>query len=244
MQVWQCFVHNIFAPIAEEVVSNDEDRFLKLSVHFQISYLQNEVGDPHLFLHSDTSNSLAKSSRSFIKLSMLGDFRANVLKPRSYRLPVARARPYLWGLRIRGYACLIATQITKHSKWAASISIFPRRHFRCREGPGDEVVLNKRLGKLSSHNGKRQLHFLKTASRLLSYYLNLYNVAELSRSCICKDSVQISHFQKEGHTGARMGARSIMGSFDIFADASKVNNEQKFKYCVTLKRMKILKQKG
>ena len=29
----------------------DEGRFLKISVHFQISYLQKEVGDPHLFLH-------------------------------------------------------------------------------------------------------------------------------------------------------------------------------------------------
>ena len=41
----------MFAPTAAEVVSNDEDRFLKISVHFQVSYLQNEVGDPQLFLH-------------------------------------------------------------------------------------------------------------------------------------------------------------------------------------------------
>ena len=71
---FQWFVHNFFAPTAAEVVSNDEDRFLKISVHFQIPYLQNEVGDPHLY------NSLVISSRSFIKLSMLEDFRANVLK--------------------------------------------------------------------------------------------------------------------------------------------------------------------
>ena len=45
------FVRNIFAPTAAEVESNDEDRFLKISGHFQISYLQNEVGDPHLLLH-------------------------------------------------------------------------------------------------------------------------------------------------------------------------------------------------
>ena len=40
-----------FASIAVEVISNAEDRFLKISVHFQISYLENEVGEPHLFLH-------------------------------------------------------------------------------------------------------------------------------------------------------------------------------------------------
>ena len=40
----------------------------------------------------------------------------------------------------------------------------------------------------------------------------------------------IAHFQKEWQTGARMGSRSIMGSFggafaraDFFADASKVS---------------------
>ena len=45
------FVHNIFVLNSLEVVSNDEDQFLKISVHFQLSYLQNEVGDPYLFLH-------------------------------------------------------------------------------------------------------------------------------------------------------------------------------------------------
>ena len=77
---FQSFVHNIFAPTAAEAVSNDEERFLKISVHFQISYLQNEVGDPIYFCISYTSNLLAISSKSFIKLSMLEDFRANVLK--------------------------------------------------------------------------------------------------------------------------------------------------------------------
>ena len=48
---FQWFVHNIFAPKAAEVVLNDKDRILKISVHFQISYIQNDVGDPHLFLH-------------------------------------------------------------------------------------------------------------------------------------------------------------------------------------------------
>ena len=48
---FQGFVQNIFASIPVEVISNVEDRFLKISVHFQISYLENEVGDPHLFLH-------------------------------------------------------------------------------------------------------------------------------------------------------------------------------------------------
>ena len=65
---------------------------------------------------------------------------------------------------------------------------------------------------------------------------------------------QIAHFQKEWQTGAKMGARSIMGSFGGAIARAKTfsltqvkfqfNNEQKFKYCVTLKRMKILKQKG
>ena len=63
-----------------KVVSNDEDQFPKIGVHFQIAYLQNEVGDPIYFCISVTSNSLAISSRSFIKLSMLEDFRTNVLK--------------------------------------------------------------------------------------------------------------------------------------------------------------------
>ena len=35
---------------------------------------------PIYFCISDTSNSLAVGSRSFVKLSMLEDFRANVLK--------------------------------------------------------------------------------------------------------------------------------------------------------------------
>ena len=50
---FQWFVHNIFAPTSTEVVSNDKDQSLKMSMHFQIhvSYLQNEVGEPHLFLH-------------------------------------------------------------------------------------------------------------------------------------------------------------------------------------------------
>ena len=48
---FQWFVHNIFAPAAAEVVSIDKDRFLKASVHFQISYLQNKLGDPHLFVN-------------------------------------------------------------------------------------------------------------------------------------------------------------------------------------------------
>ena len=62
------------------------------------------------------------------------------------------------------------------------------------------------------------------------------------------------HFQKEWQTGAKMGVCSIMGSFGGAIACAKTfsltqvkfqfNNEQKFKYCVTLKRMKILKQKG
>ena len=48
---FQWFIHNMFAPKAAEVVSNDEDQFLNISVHFQLSYLLNEGGDPHLFLH-------------------------------------------------------------------------------------------------------------------------------------------------------------------------------------------------
>ena len=65
---------------------------------------------------------------------------------------------------------------------------------------------------------------------------------------------QIAHFQKEWQTGAKMGARSIMGSFGGAIARAKAfsltqvkfqfNNEQKFKYCVTLKGIKILKQKG
>ena len=68
----------------------------------------------------------------------------------------------------------------------------------------------------------------------------------------------IAHFQKEWQTGARMSSRSIMGSFGgafalTFARAKTfsltqvlfwISNEQKFKCCMTLKRMKILKQKG
>ena len=37
--------------IAFEVVLNHGDQFLKISVYFQLSYLENEVGDPYLFLH-------------------------------------------------------------------------------------------------------------------------------------------------------------------------------------------------
>ena len=33
------------------VVLNAEDRFLKISAHFQISYPENKVGDPYLFFH-------------------------------------------------------------------------------------------------------------------------------------------------------------------------------------------------
>ena len=64
----------------------------------------------------------------------------------------------------------------------------------------------------------------------------------------------IAHFQKEWQTGAKMGARSIMGSFGGEIARAKsfsltqvkfqFNNEQKFKYSVKLKRMKILRQKG
>ena len=64
----------------------------------------------------------------------------------------------------------------------------------------------------------------------------------------------IAHFQKEWQTGARMGSRSIVESFGgAFACAKtfsltqvkfQFNNEQKFKYCMTLRRMKMLTQKG
>ena len=67
-------------------------------------------------------------------------------------------------------------------------------------------------------------------------------------------SCNIVHFQKEWQTGVRMGSRSIMGSFGgAFARAKtfsltqvkfQFNNEQKFKYSMTPKRMKMLKQKG
>ena len=66
--------------------------------------------------------------------------------------------------------------------------------------------------------------------------------------------IAIAHFQKEWQTGARMGSRSLMGSFGgAFAHTKtfsltqvkfQFNNEQKFKYCMTLKRMKMLKQEG
>ena len=64
----------------------------------------------------------------------------------------------------------------------------------------------------------------------------------------------MAHFQKEWQTGAKMGTRSIMGSFGGAIARAKTfsltqakfqfNNEQKFKYCVTLKRMEILKRKS
>ena len=69
----------MFAPTAEEVVSNDEDRFVKISVHFKNNIFKTKSVTPIYFCISGTSNSLAISSRSFIKLSMLEDFRANVL---------------------------------------------------------------------------------------------------------------------------------------------------------------------
>ena len=66
--------------------------------------------------------------------------------------------------------------------------------------------------------------------------------------------VSIAQFQKEWQTGARMGSRSIMGSFggafvhtktfSLMQVTFQFNNEQNFKYCMTLKRMKMLKQKG
>ena len=77
---FQRFVHNICAPTAAEVASNDEVRYLKISVHFQILYLQNEFGDPINFCISETSSSLTIRSRRFIKLSMLEDFREDVIK--------------------------------------------------------------------------------------------------------------------------------------------------------------------
>ena len=62
----------------------------------------------------------------------------------------------------------------------------------------------------------------------------------------------IAHFQKEWQTWAKMSVRSIMGSFGGAIARAKTfsltqikfqfNNGQKFKYCLTLKRMKILKQ--
>ena len=64
----------------------------------------------------------------------------------------------------------------------------------------------------------------------------------------------MAHFQKEWQTGARMDAHSIMGwfggtiehaqTFWLMQVKLQFDNEQKFKYCLTLKRMMILQQKG
>ena len=40
-----------FASTTGEVISSDVDRFLKISANLQMSYLRNEVGDSHFFLH-------------------------------------------------------------------------------------------------------------------------------------------------------------------------------------------------
>ena len=63
-----------------EAISNKEDQFFKIRVTFRISYLRSEVGKPHFFRISDRSYSLTSCRKRFIKISMLKDFRANVLK--------------------------------------------------------------------------------------------------------------------------------------------------------------------
>ena len=67
-----------------------------------------------------------------------------------------------------------------------------------------------------------------------------------------QQQLYIAHFQKVWQTGERIGSRSIMGSFGGALARAKTfsltqvsfNTEQKFKYCMTLKRMKMRKQKG
>ena len=53
----QRFVYKNVASTTGEVISSDEDRLLKISANLQMSYLRNEVGDPHFFFDiSDVSN--------------------------------------------------------------------------------------------------------------------------------------------------------------------------------------------
>ena len=56
---------------------------------------------PIYFCISDTSNSLAISSRSFIKLSMLEDFRANVLKPIKWKMRLENAFGWSYQITIK-----------------------------------------------------------------------------------------------------------------------------------------------
>ena len=55
------------------------NKFLKISVHFQISYIfKTKIVNPIYFCISDRSNSLPTSRRSLIKLSMLQDFHVKI----------------------------------------------------------------------------------------------------------------------------------------------------------------------
>ena len=54
--------------------------FSKYACTFRYHIFKTKSVTPNYFCISDTSNSLAIISRSFIKLSMLEDFRANDLK--------------------------------------------------------------------------------------------------------------------------------------------------------------------
>ena len=66
--------------------------FSKLACTFRYHIFKTKSVTPISFCIYDTSNSLTISSRSFIKLAMLEDFRANVLKLNFGKLPETTAK--------------------------------------------------------------------------------------------------------------------------------------------------------
>ena len=82
---------NIFAPIAAEFVLNDKDRFLTISVHFQIKLLENQVDEAVYFFVSDTVNSLVSDHTWFAaKWSLTGGGRLWEKWHASILLPISK----------------------------------------------------------------------------------------------------------------------------------------------------------
>ena len=83
---------------------------------------------PIYFCISDTSNSLAISSRGFVKLSMLEDFRANVLKlafPQGFRSCVAVMFPMLVNRWTHNYYGSAARKLCRHTIFHKVSKMFP-----------------------------------------------------------------------------------------------------------------------